>query len=164
MKIEGTGSLSQRHGSAVPDPHKNVMDPQHCLLQMYRIRREDLTCRGSLWWSPWRRCCRPPSSAVCGRGPPRTGVPWTACKIRVCRPLHCLCRLRDIERLHLSSVLHTLKKSFRHYSLPRVVWGVMWEVKSMPRISKSAYGEKVFLNIFISMYVNLNGFRANRYE
>jgi hypothetical protein len=34
MKIEGSGSgsISQRHGSADPDldPHQNVMDPQHC--------------------------------------------------------------------------------------------------------------------------------------
>ncbi len=31
MKIEGSGSISQRHGSADPDPdpHQNVMDPQH---------------------------------------------------------------------------------------------------------------------------------------
>jgi hypothetical protein len=38
MKVEGSGSgsesgsISQRHGSADPDPHQNVMDPQHCLL------------------------------------------------------------------------------------------------------------------------------------
>jgi len=33
MKIEGSasGSISQRHGSADPDPHQNVMDPEHCL-------------------------------------------------------------------------------------------------------------------------------------
>jgi hypothetical protein len=32
MKIEGSvsRSISQRHGSADPDPHQNVMDPQHC--------------------------------------------------------------------------------------------------------------------------------------
>jgi hypothetical protein len=32
MKIEGSasGSISQRHGSADPDPHQNVMDSQHC--------------------------------------------------------------------------------------------------------------------------------------
>jgi hypothetical protein len=34
MKIEGSGSesgsISQSHGSADPDPHQNVMDPQHC--------------------------------------------------------------------------------------------------------------------------------------
>jgi hypothetical protein len=31
MKIEGSGSISQRRGSADldPDPHENVMDPQH---------------------------------------------------------------------------------------------------------------------------------------
>jgi hypothetical protein len=37
MKIAGSasgsgsesGSISQRHGSANPDPHQNVMDPQH---------------------------------------------------------------------------------------------------------------------------------------
>jgi hypothetical protein len=32
-KIEGSGSISQRHGSADPDPdpyrYQNVMDPQH---------------------------------------------------------------------------------------------------------------------------------------
>ncbi len=34
MKIAGSesasGSINQRHGSADPDPHQNVMDPQHC--------------------------------------------------------------------------------------------------------------------------------------
>ncbi len=38
MKIAGSGStsgsesgsISQRHGSADPDPHQNDMDPQHC--------------------------------------------------------------------------------------------------------------------------------------
>ncbi len=29
-KIAGSGSISQRHGSADPDPHKNVMEPKHC--------------------------------------------------------------------------------------------------------------------------------------
>jgi hypothetical protein len=39
-KIEGSGSyfgsrsISQRHGSADPDPHQNVMDPQHWLLSL----------------------------------------------------------------------------------------------------------------------------------
>ncbi len=31
MKIEGSGSISQRHGSADPDPHQNVTDLEHCL-------------------------------------------------------------------------------------------------------------------------------------
>jgi hypothetical protein len=32
MKISGSGSISQRHGSADldPDSHQNVIDPQHC--------------------------------------------------------------------------------------------------------------------------------------
>jgi hypothetical protein len=29
MRTAGSGSISQRHGSADPDPHQNVMDPQH---------------------------------------------------------------------------------------------------------------------------------------
>ncbi len=33
-KIEGSGSISQRHGSADPDPHQNVMDPQDCFLTL----------------------------------------------------------------------------------------------------------------------------------
>ncbi len=33
MKIAGSGSISQMHGSADPDPDppQNVMGPQHCL-------------------------------------------------------------------------------------------------------------------------------------
>jgi hypothetical protein len=27
----GSGSISQRLGSADPDPHQNVIDPEHCL-------------------------------------------------------------------------------------------------------------------------------------
>jgi hypothetical protein len=29
--VEGSGSITLRHGSADPDPHQNVMDPEHCL-------------------------------------------------------------------------------------------------------------------------------------
>jgi hypothetical protein len=36
MEGSGSGSISQRHGSADPDQHQNVMDPQHCSLP-YRI-------------------------------------------------------------------------------------------------------------------------------
>ncbi len=35
MKIEGSGSFSQMHGSAGPDPHRNVMDPEHCSKTIY---------------------------------------------------------------------------------------------------------------------------------
>jgi hypothetical protein len=28
-KIAGSGSISQRHGSADPDPHQNIMDMEH---------------------------------------------------------------------------------------------------------------------------------------
>jgi hypothetical protein len=39
MNIEGSqsGSISQRHGSADPDPHQNVMDPQQC--PQYFVKR-----------------------------------------------------------------------------------------------------------------------------
>jgi hypothetical protein len=32
-----SGSISQKHGSADPnpDPHQNVMDPQHCFLRVF---------------------------------------------------------------------------------------------------------------------------------
>ncbi len=29
-KTAGSGSISQTHGSADPDPRHNVMDPEHC--------------------------------------------------------------------------------------------------------------------------------------
>jgi hypothetical protein len=37
MKIEGSGFISQRHGSADPDPdpHKNFLDPQHFFLHFF---------------------------------------------------------------------------------------------------------------------------------
>jgi hypothetical protein len=28
-KIAGSGFISRKHGSADPDPHQNVMDPEH---------------------------------------------------------------------------------------------------------------------------------------
>jgi hypothetical protein len=34
-KIAGSGSISQRHGSAEPDSPQNVMDPQHWLKQNF---------------------------------------------------------------------------------------------------------------------------------
>ncbi len=36
----GSGSISQRHGSADPDPHppQNIMDPQHCFYSFYSLQ------------------------------------------------------------------------------------------------------------------------------
>ncbi len=33
----GSGSISQRHGSADPDALQNVMDPEHCLRGQYFV-------------------------------------------------------------------------------------------------------------------------------
>jgi hypothetical protein len=33
-KIAGSGSISQRHGTADPDPHQIVMDPEHWSLPL----------------------------------------------------------------------------------------------------------------------------------
>jgi hypothetical protein len=34
--LEGSGSISQRYGSADPDPYQNFIDPQHCkILKQY---------------------------------------------------------------------------------------------------------------------------------
>ena len=40
MKIAGSGSISQRHGSEDPDPDppQNVMDPQHCLVEVQFLK------------------------------------------------------------------------------------------------------------------------------
>ena len=47
MKIEGSGSISQRHGSSDPDPdpHQNVMDPQHWKNDSMYINREQWLAR-----------------------------------------------------------------------------------------------------------------------
>jgi hypothetical protein len=34
-KIAGSGSISQRHGSADADPHQNVMDPEHWVPELH---------------------------------------------------------------------------------------------------------------------------------
>jgi hypothetical protein len=42
-KIAGSGSISQRHGSADPDPQQNVRDPEHWFLG---LPAPDLLVRG----------------------------------------------------------------------------------------------------------------------
>ncbi len=42
-KIAESGSISQRHGSADPDPPQNVMDPQHSLLHHPQEETSDLS-------------------------------------------------------------------------------------------------------------------------
>jgi hypothetical protein len=48
-KIAGSGSISQRHGTADPnpdpDPHQNVMDPEHCLKCLGKLAAHMLTRR-----------------------------------------------------------------------------------------------------------------------
>jgi hypothetical protein len=46
-KIAGSGSISQRHGSADPDPYQNVMDPQHCMKGFQRDKKPLLEKRVS---------------------------------------------------------------------------------------------------------------------
>ncbi len=56
-------------------------------------------------------------------------------------------RFRDIERSPFFLVLQTTSKSFRHFSLPRVMWGVLWEVKRISGILRSSYGGKLFFHL-----------------
>jgi hypothetical protein len=46
-----SGSISQRHGSADPDPdpHQNVMDPQHCsVVSSPHVNAHSVTVMGSI--------------------------------------------------------------------------------------------------------------------
>ncbi len=69
MKIEGSGSISQRHGSADPDPDppQNVMDPEHWLAAWY----SPATLRSRAGWTSCSvRACGPPgraAAALCAR-------------------------------------------------------------------------------------------------
>jgi len=74
---------------------------------------------------------------------------------------------RDIERSHLSSVLQTPSKGIRHYSLPRVhrVRGDVGSEKYAKNLSVFIWRKGVFKYFHLHiLYVNLNGFKANRYE
>ncbi len=61
-KIAGSGSISQRHGSADPDPHQNVMDPEHCRQQLllfwksgFFVTKLVVPCAGSVGRKdPWQ--------------------------------------------------------------------------------------------------------------
>ncbi len=63
MKIEGSGSISKRHGSAdadpEPDPHQNFMDPEHWLQE----------------WHPWYACWHSASWPNTAAGP-SCSTPW----------------------------------------------------------------------------------------
>jgi hypothetical protein len=44
-KTAGSGSISQRYGSADPDPYQNFMDPQHCIIDHavdHTVHHEDV--------------------------------------------------------------------------------------------------------------------------
>jgi hypothetical protein len=91
-KIAGSGSISQRHGSAdpdpVPDPHQNVMDPQHCpkVLRTSKESTKSITCRApgpetrgradvSYTWRRWVvRYCRYPRRLSGGPAGSRYGA------------------------------------------------------------------------------------------
>ncbi len=68
IKIEGSGSISQKHGSADPDLHQNVMDPQHRLPVINRLNNKgkwSLLITGGGFWSQ-TDCGRQVSSSVSG--------------------------------------------------------------------------------------------------
>ena len=64
--IEGSGSISQKHGSEDPDPdpHQNVMDPQHCrvvfkIFDGSHLKKKRVGGAGGGEWA-WRGCVVPP--------------------------------------------------------------------------------------------------------
>ncbi len=86
MNIAGFGSISQRHGSADPDPHQNVLDHQHWLVERSLLQPVTPTwlkmpsnsnynawCRCWSWlcWRSWHSCpCPSPwlsASPTCPR-------------------------------------------------------------------------------------------------
>jgi hypothetical protein len=55
-KMAGSGSISQRHGSPNPDPHQNVMDPQHCLPPLFYGPRAERVLPPNLFWCAEPSC------------------------------------------------------------------------------------------------------------
>jgi hypothetical protein len=72
-KIAGSGFISQRHGSADPDPHQNVMDMQHCLKCWVRQKTTRLgVCELEYLPHPFPP---PPPLGVCFEGQQKLQVP-----------------------------------------------------------------------------------------
>ncbi len=72
-KIAGSGSISQRHGSADPDPHQNVMDPQHWL--RHCPAHLELTAIEELWDGGGRIAPEPAGAADTNCPPHRLHQP-----------------------------------------------------------------------------------------
>ncbi len=70
-KIAGSGSISQRHGSADPEPYQYVMDPQHCLIGTLPVwlGRDSRQCEWATLPSPPR--WRSPSASSSRRSHPK---------------------------------------------------------------------------------------------
>jgi hypothetical protein len=56
-KIAGSGSISQRHGSADPDPYQNVTDPQHYFREPKSYKNKLLMLEGFTLACHLRRAC-----------------------------------------------------------------------------------------------------------
>ncbi len=58
-----SGFICQRHGSLDPDPHQNVMDPEHCFQPFFNFTKEKILQYWTIktWYSPWnfRKSCGP---------------------------------------------------------------------------------------------------------
>ncbi len=67
-KIAGSESISQRHGSADPDPPQIVMDPQHCCRPSW-IRSTRSASRGRGWTRSWWTSSSPASTGIPRPGP-----------------------------------------------------------------------------------------------
>jgi hypothetical protein len=53
-----SGSTSQRYGSGDPDPHQNVMDPQHCMTPKHLLTSL-LNCPADELWGDRLQLCAP---------------------------------------------------------------------------------------------------------
>ncbi len=90
-KIPGSGSVSQRYGSADPDPYQNIMDPQHWserigLTSMMHGRM--LVSENSYWKWPtfWRlsvQATRPDSSSSSRTAVAFSSSPGSTCPQRI---------------------------------------------------------------------------------
>jgi hypothetical protein len=110
-KKAGSGSISQWHGSADPDPPQNVMDPEHCYKPNRKLRRKAPVCS----------VLGPTHGGVVPAAAPRLSSPMQHRRLLAATPIHLIPAHQLFHRaVHPEAVIVLLQLLGRQLGVPEV--------------------------------------------